>query len=263
MAPTSITQFFAYTQMRNVEIFHLGELQQAWGISLKQETNLLSYLVKQKIIIRLRRGIYLVPQKIPPGGKWQPDSLYIISVFMDIIKANYFISGLYAFNHYKLSKQVPSIIDIYNDKLSAKKKLGNLTLQLIKVPSYQIGYFTSINLKESKSVRIANLSRSLLDAVMDWSRFGTLPEALEWIKKHLTEKQFIDEFIKCTMRYGNVSARRRIGYILYKEIPSASLIKKLLETIPVTKNWVLLDPTGKKSGTTNKLWRIVDNVATE
>lgn len=260
MTQTLITQFFAYMQMREKEIFHLGELQAAWGISSKQEKNLLSRLVKRKTIIRLKREIYLVPRKIPPGGMWQPDSLYLVSLLMEVLKANYYIGGLYAFNYYGLSEQVPAMITIYNDKRSLRKKLGTLSIQLIKTPTYQIGDFINIKLKENRNAKIASLSRTILGAVMDWNRFGTLPIAFEWIKKHIDEKDFIRELIKATIKYGNISSKRRIGYFLDKEIQSPNSIKPLLKSIPITKNWVLLDPYGDSKGVTNKIWRIIDNV---
>lgn len=260
MVTSLITQLFAYTQMREKSILILGELHSAWGISLKQEKALLSRLTKRKTIIRLKRGVYLVPQKVPPGGMWQPDPLYLISILMEVIKANYYISGLYAFNYYGLSEQIPNIITIYNDKLSAKKKLGSLVIQLIKVPKKKIGCITDIALKENRNVKIASLNRTILDAVMDWNRFGTLPIAYEWIEKNINKNDFLKNFIETTIKYGNISARRRIGYFLYKKNFSLRLIKPLLQSLPTTTNWVLLNPYDDYKGTTNKEWRIIDNV---
>lgn len=260
MASTLMSQFFAYMQMKNKEVLHLGELQAAWGISPKQEKNLLNRLVKKKTIIRLKRGIYLVPEKVPPGGMWQPDSLYLISVFMNIMKANYYLSGLYAFNYYGLSEQIPSIITIYNDKLSMTKKLGTLTIELIKTSKERIGDFSRINLKNTRQANIANLTRTILDAVMDWSRFGTLPIAFDWIKKHLGDKTFMQKLIKNTLTYGNISSKKRIGYFLSRERYSSTSLKSLLKSISVTSSWVLLDPHGGSKGTTNKAWGIIDNV---
>ena len=260
---TLTNQFFAYIQMRETEIFHLGELHAAWGISLTQEKNLLNRLVKNKMIIRLKRSFYLVPRKIPPGGMWQPDSLYLISVYMDIMKANYYIGGLYAFNYYGLSAQIPGMITIYNDKLSLKKKLGNLTIQLIKIPKSRIGIPRNIILKEGRKANISSLARTVLDAMADWIRFGTLPVAFEWIKQHLNDKDFVHEFIKITLKYGNISSKRRIGYFLFRETHSLDLVNRLLKSIRETKNWVLLDPCGEGKGTTDKKWRIIDNVKSE
>lgn len=263
MTNTLISQFFAYAQMREKEIFYLGDLHSAWGITLKQEKNLLNRLVKNKTIIKLKRGIYLAPQKFPPGGMWQPGSLYLISVFMEIMKAKYYIGGLYAFNYYGLSEQVPSVITIYNNKLSIKKKLGTLSIRLIKVPQSRIDDSIDIKLKENRNAKIASLCKTILDAVMDWHQFGTLPQAFEWIKKYLNEKNIIRELVKTTIKYGNISSKRRIGYFIYRETQSTNLIKPLLESLPITKNWVRLNPEASSKGKTDKTWRIIDNVKSE
>lgn len=257
------TQLFAYTQMCEKELFYLGEFQAALGISAKQEIDLLSRLVKRKTIIRLKRGIYLVPRKIPPGGMWQPDSLYLISLYMEVIKANYYIGGLYSFNYYGLSEQIPSQITIYNDKKSQKKKIGTLSIQLIKVPTDQIGDYATIKLKDNREVNIANLSRTILDAVMYGKRFGTESIALEWIKKYIDDKGFIQQLIKSTIKYGNISTKKRIGYVLDLTTRYASSLEPLLKSTSIKKNWVLLDPQGGNRGSTNKKWRIINNVKYE
>ena len=52
---------------------------------------------------------------------------YIISHFMEVIGANYYIGGLYAFNHYSLTAQLANEITIYNDRLSVKKKRESIS----------------------------------------------------------------------------------------------------------------------------------------
>lgn len=260
MTISMISQFFAYTQLMGKDVFYLGELQSAWGITLKQEKSLLSRLVKRKTIIRLKRGVYLVPKKIPPGGMWQPDSLLLICYFMEISKSNYYISGLYAFNYYGLSEQIPNMITIYNDKLSLQKKLGTLSIQLIKVPKSRLKDNVVIPVADQREVKIASLSRTILDAIMDWQRFGTIPSAYEWIRNFSKDRKIIRDLVNTTLRYGNVSSRRRIGYVLSKLARFPDLTKSLLKSIPVTQNWVLLDPLQGNKGKTDKNWRIIDNV---
>lgn len=98
---------------------------------------------------------------------------------------------------------------------------------------------------------------------MDWVRFGTLPIAFEWIKKYLNDKDFVREFIKSTLKYGNISSKRRIGYFIFRETHSFDLVNPFLKSIRTTKNWVLLDPYGERKGATDKRWRIIDNVKSE
>ncbi|MBA2654383.1 MAG: hypothetical protein H0U71_04865 [Gammaproteobacteria bacterium] len=262
MSTTLINQFFAYIQMKEIEILYSGELQIAFQISSKQKQDLLSKLSKRGSIIRLKRGVYLVPQKIPPGGKWQPDSIYIISHFMEIIGANYYIGGLYAFNHYGLTTQLANQITIYNDRLSAKKKLGNLSVQLIKIASHRIGVPVTYEIKEKRKINISTLPRTVVDAFIDWNRYNTLPIAFDWIQRYLKDSYFLSDLITTTTQYGNISSKRRIGYFLYKQTHDGKLVKPIAKTIKNSKGWLPLNPLGGTKGITNKEWRIIDNVDT-
>ena len=69
--------------------------------------------------------------------------------------------------------------------------------------------------------------------------------------------------IIATLKYGNISSKRRIGYFIFRETHSFDLINTLLKSIRATKNWVLLDPYGGSKGVTDKRWRIIDNVKSQ
>ena len=62
------TQFFAYVQMRRLQTVQTGDLVRAWDIMPQQERELLSRLARRSLIARVRRGLYLVPPRLPPGG---------------------------------------------------------------------------------------------------------------------------------------------------------------------------------------------------
>jgi hypothetical protein len=66
------TTFFAYVQMRGQSVVRAGELTDALRLSAIQERKLLSRLARAGLIVRVWRGLYLVPLKLPLGGKWSP-----------------------------------------------------------------------------------------------------------------------------------------------------------------------------------------------
>src|ERR1700731_2268626 len=96
-------KFFAYMQMKGLDVVHIGELQKPLGISTLQERKLLFRLNKSGLIFRLLRGVYLVPSHIPPGGFWKPSDYLIVLKYMQYYKANYYIGGLTAFNMHGFS----------------------------------------------------------------------------------------------------------------------------------------------------------------
>jgi len=257
---TRVTQFFAYTQMHDLEIIQLGDLQDDFQISPRQEKELLSYLAKKGSIIRLKRGIYVAPKTIPPGGKWQPDPKYLISCLMDVTGANYYIGGQYAFHYHGLTEQVPNSITVYNDKISGKKKIGRLDAQFIKIAPERLGNPITIRAARERKFYIATIARCIVDGVVDYSRYNTLPKAYNWIVDRLQQPDFLSELIKTTMNYGNISAKRRIGFIVFSRTNNDKLVKPLLNTLKTSKGWIPLDPYSEPKGPTCRQWGIINNV---
>jgi len=70
-----------------------GDLVKAMDISPKQEADLLYNLSSNGIIVKLWRGLYLVPQRLPLGGSWSPSTYLIINKYMQNVRAKFHISG--------------------------------------------------------------------------------------------------------------------------------------------------------------------------
>jgi len=62
-------RFLAYVQMRKMDVVRTGDIAKALNLSSKQERELLSRLSRSGMIIRLKRGAYLVPPRLPAGGR--------------------------------------------------------------------------------------------------------------------------------------------------------------------------------------------------
>ena len=71
-------QLFAYSQMRGLRTLRTGDLTKALAISPQQESKLFTRLSKERMIAQVRRGLYLIPQRLPLGGSWAP-SKYSLS----------------------------------------------------------------------------------------------------------------------------------------------------------------------------------------
>lgn len=256
------TQFFAYAQTRHLDIVSLGELQKPLGLSALQERRLLEKLNKDGFIFRLQRGVYMVlPEKIPAGGFWRPNDYLIITKYMGLHKANYFMGGLIAFSHHRFSTQIPNQLTVYNDKISGLKKFGKLAVWFIKIDSRRIIGFDKLIIPSTnqQTVNIAKLARTILDAIIDWKRYQILPEAYEWLKKHYPDKEFLKDFIELTSKLANNNALRRIGFYLEQLGADEKTLAPLSKKIKPTKAWIALIPNKNRKGKTNKKWRVIDN----
>ena len=77
------SQLIAYVQMRRLKTVRTGELVRALGITPQQERELLSRLARRNLIARVRRGLYLVPSRLPPGGKWSPSEFLALTTLIE------------------------------------------------------------------------------------------------------------------------------------------------------------------------------------
>jgi len=91
-------QLLAYAQLKKKEIISTGEIASALDIDVEQEWKLFNRMTTSGLIIRLKRGVYLVPSRMPAGGRWTVSGYYILSKLMNVINGQYQISGPNAFN---------------------------------------------------------------------------------------------------------------------------------------------------------------------
>jgi len=254
------TRLFAYVQMRGLQIIRAGELTKPLQISAIQERKLLSRLAKAGLIARVWRGLYLVPSKLPLGGVWTPDEILALNTVMNEQKGRYQICGANAFNRYGFDEQIPTRVYAYNNRLSGDRRIGSVSLTLIKVADERLGDTEQVDTVEGETAVYSSRVRTLLDAVYDWSRFNSLPRAYEWIRKELKAKRVTPaELVSMTLKYGDIGTIRRMGALLEREGVSNPLLKTLEKALPQTSSSIPWIPTNPKRGMVNRRWGVVIN----
>jgi len=253
-------RFFAYAQLKRKEIVRTGELISILGITPSQERNLLSRLSKSGWIVRLKRGLYLVPPRIPAGGKYSPGVAMILKKLIEEEDGTYQICGPTAFNYYGLDEQVPNITYIYNNRISGSRTIGKLTFQFIKVKDTRLGSTNSIRTVESLEMIYSTKVRTLMDAVYDWSRFNSLPKGYDWIRQEIRNNpRSSKEFVDVVVRYGNQATTRRIGYLLEISDQPLELLEKLNHNINESSALISWIPGKSAQGKINRKWGIIVN----
>jgi len=198
------TRFFAYAQMRRLQIVGFAELVKPLGISPRQEAKLLSQLSLAGVIARVRRGLYLIPPRLPMGGKWTPGEALALDTLMQDAGASYQITGPNAFNRYGFDEQIPTRLYVYNTKLSGDRTIGTVAMTLIKVAGERLGSVEELKAPDGLSLRYSSRTRALVDAVYDWSRFAGLPRGYDWIRTELAKRRVEPRaLIRDAIRYGN------------------------------------------------------------
>ena len=253
-------QLLAYAQIRKQDTLILGEIGPVLAIKKKQERELFSRLSRSGMIIRLKKGAYLVPSRLPAGGRWTVSGYYILSKLMEVMKGQYQISGPNAFNFYGFDDQVPSRIYVYNDKLFGEKEIGGTDFVFIKTDAKRLGSTKSLKTPDYIDTVMASKTRALVDAVYDWSRFNTLPRAYGWITEALQkEPEITDNLISDTLKYGNKGTTRRIGYLLAQLSISNDRLSELKQGVSSSKSLIPWIPGLAAKGSVNKEWGLIIN----
>jgi len=253
-------QVLAYAQMRKLRVVRTGDLREPLNLNAQQERKVLSRLSRAGMIARVWRGVYLVPPRLPLGGKWSPGEFLALDTLMETLGGKFQVCGPNAFNRYGWDEQVPNRLYACNNRLSGERRVGGVTLMLVKVADERLGDTDTFQTPDGVAVVYASRARTLVDAVYDWSRFNSIPRGYEWIRRELKAKRVsAAELVRCTLRYGDTGTIRRMGVLLEREgVPEASL-RKLARALPPTSSPIPWLPRAAKRGPINQRWGVVEN----
>lgn len=250
----------AYVQMRNVRTVKMGEMATALHITAKQERELLSRMARSRLIVNVRKGLYLFPARLPLGGVWTPEEAVAINTLMADKQARYQITGLCAFNRYGYDEQVPSRITIYNNALSGERTIGRTNLTLVKVGDARLGDTERITTSDGETLIYSSRARTLVDAVYDWSRFDSLPRAYDWIRRDVDAGRVtLNDLAKSTTRYGNMGTIRRMGVLLEQMSAGECILRRLQRALMPSSAKIPFLPTRPTRGNLLKRWGVVLN----
>ncbi len=253
-------QLLAYAQLRKKEFISSGEIASALDINAEQEWKLLNRMTTSGLIIRLKRGVYLVPSRMPAGGRWTVSGYYILSKLMEVINGLYQISGPSAFNFYGFDDQVPNRIYVYNDRIFGEKEIGGTDFVFIKTDIKRLGSTKSLKTPDGIDAVMATKTRALVDAVYDWSRYNTLPRAYGWIADMLKkEPTIVEDLISDALQYGNKGTVKRIGYLLAQLGIAADRLLEMKQKLGHAKSLIPWIAGQAAKGSVNKEWGLIVN----
>jgi predicted transcriptional regulator of viral defense system len=254
------TQVLAYAQMLQMRTIRTGELAGSLRLSCQQEQEVISRLARAGLIARVRRGLYLVPPRLPLGGTWTPDAILALNTLMEDRGARYQICGPNAFNRYGFDEQVSTRLYLYNNRLSGDRTIGSVEMTLIKVADARLGGTEEVSTPEGLKAVYSSRVRTLVDAVYDWSRFSSLPRAYEWIRRELSSGRVTAaDLARIAVKYGNQGTLRRIGLLLEQEGASRSALATLQGPLRLSSSVIPWNPAGSNRGPVDRRWGVILN----
>jgi predicted transcriptional regulator of viral defense system len=252
------SKLMAWVQLKNMERIHRSEVAHALGLTGGQSSDLLSRMGKKGLLIPLQRELYLAPRKLPPGGKWMPGPAAIVHHLIDAKGGSWQFTGPSAFHYHGLTEQVPNIATVYNDKISGTKEFSGLEVDFIRIAAARLGGVLARGQLERR--RMPTLARTLVDAVYDYSRFGTMPTVFGWIESKVKTGLDAMELAKAAHQYGNIATRRRVGYWLCRIGADPKAILLIQKGLPRTESVIPLVPSESRRGRSVREWGIIDNL---
>ena len=254
------TQLLAFAETRGLTKMRSGDAAPTLAWTAEQERKVLSRLARKGFIARVRRGLYLVPDRLAVGGRWSPSEMLALTTLMEDRKGAYQISGPNTFHRYGWTEQIPNRLYAYNNRISGDRKIGPVALTLIKVTDDRLGGTESARTPDGLDIVYASKARSLVDAVHDWPRFDTLPRAYGWIKREVASNDgFAAELVQTAVRFGNQGTLRRMGACLESMKVQESLLRRLERALRTSSSFIPMAPNAAKRGKTSKRWGVVFN----
>jgi predicted transcriptional regulator of viral defense system len=175
-------------------------------------------------------------------------------------QGRYQICGPNAFNRYGFDEQIPTRVYAYNNRLSGERQIGTVTLMLIKVADERLDDTEKVRMPNGQIAVYASRTRTLVDAVYDWSRFNSLPRGYEWIRRELKARRVTPAgLVKTTLRYGDTGTVRRMGVLLARGKVDDALLRRLERALKPTTGLIPWIPTKPKRGTVDRRWGVVLN----
>lgn len=118
-------RFLSYAQFQKLSLVRFGQLREALELTAEQERKVLSRLARGGTIIRLKRGVYLVPPQLPLGGVWNPGEALILRELMRVHNnGRCQLCGWTVFNRHGFTEQVSARIVAYNNRIYGTRIIG-------------------------------------------------------------------------------------------------------------------------------------------
>lgn len=232
---------------KNRTIFTTDEAVNAIGGKKSSVTKLLHDLTRNKWLLRLSKGKYLI---MPLEAGVRPEFTEHEFVIASTLIAPYYISYWSALNYYGFTEQVPKAIFVATTK--RKKGIDTMGLKFKFITIKKSKFFgfkkTLIN---SHSVNIAEKEKAIVDC-LDMPRYcGGIAEAVKAIDSARDELDFkkMEDYAR---RMKNSAIINRLGYIMD--------MLGIETNLKPSRHYVMLDPLIKKRSTYSAKWKIIENI---
>ncbi|MBU1078549.1 MAG: hypothetical protein KKH98_14720 [Spirochaetes bacterium] len=250
------TNVLARLSYEKLNVFTQEQFDSLFKFSPKMRNEILSRLKRKGLLKSIKRGVYLYsPLESGPAGININEFLIPPILFP---KGNYYIGYSTMYNYYGFTDQIFQTMFILNTSLQRERIIGGIKFKILKIPPNRFYGIQTININ-NVSVNVSDKERTLIDLIYYNKPVGGLQKAFEIISEQLNQnKTDLKKLIEYIIQFPNISTRKRLGYIIEKNLPNKKEINLIAKSI-VNSSLSTLYPARSRKGKINKKWRLIEN----
>lgn len=248
------TSIVARLTYEKISIVTAGDLDRLFNLSPEDRNQIVFRLKRKKVLLPIKRGVYLFsPLEAGPGGTGV-DELLIPPFFFP--NNNYYVGYSTMFNYYGFTEQLFQTVYVLNTSRRLGKVILGLSYKFIKIGKDRMYGLKTIKVKDT-DVLISTKERTLVDLIYFNSPVGGISAATDILKEIVkNNKCDIGKLIRYAACFPNITTRKRIGVILESMGISDSDLRPLIKSVAKTA----ISSLGRsRKGTLNKKWRVIVN----
>jgi len=244
----------------NKAIFKINDAQRILGKGYNETTDLLSELVKRKVISRLKAGKFLIiPQQL--GHIEQYLGNWFVAGREVVNSEKYYIAFYSAMHHWGMLTQPLLKIFIATPRRQIVPYEMRDKLVFVFVNEKSIWGIETEWITSNERVRISDREKTIVDALTHPEYCGGITEVAKgiWLVRKKIDYQKLKNYIR---KHNKNVVAKRLGYILeIVDIERRELIDQLREY--VKERYDKFDPNLSNKRMGKNRWRLIDNVGQE
>ena len=248
--------FIATLQNRGKTIFSIDEAQEICGKQRTATVDLLRDLVNRGILARIKSGTFLILQT---GNENTQLRNWPVIARELAGKDLYFISHYSAMRIHGMTSH--PILNVYLTfpKQKPDKMVSNITYHFIYSKKEHFWGQMIHWVTKQEQVQVSDLERTILDGFDRPDLCGGITDVARglWAAQKKIDSEKLMKYAK---QYRTKAAVKRLGYVLETLNIVSDSLSGLGKEIMDTKDYVRLDPQGKKEGKCLSRWRIQLNM---
>lgn len=242
------------------EIFTFKDVTEILGKKTGANEALVSSLVKQNIISRLKRGKYIIiPQKYGIMEKYTGNR-YVAAKEI-AVSPDYYIAFYSAMEFWgMLTQPLLTIFVAVPKRQQAPKGLGK-QFKFVFVKRENIWGISVQAAEAGNTIRVSDREKTIIDALAHPEYCGGITEIAKgmWLVKEKTDHAKMAEY---ALKYGKNAVIKRLGYLLETLSVCNGEITDMLKK-KINDRYDILDPSAARVLTAKNSWHLIDNVNPE